>query len=169
MSFSEINPHSEESKAALARAFDAAWQRFIALEGEAADTADNRSRLASHIVALAKSGQSDEDALGEAGLIYLRVLSEAQRLGQRHRQDVAHAPSPTLAANWHDEGGHSFGPETVAAMSAALNRCLDVLPLHIPADALKLLSTSILDAASRGERDAERLHLHALEMLKART
>ncbi len=168
MAFSEINPHSDESKAALARAFDAAWQPFTGLEADAADTADNRRLLAARIVAQAKSGQTDEDALGAAGLIYLRVRVEAERLGQRHREETAQVASPGLAPQWHDEGGHAFGPETVAAMSAALNRCLDELPLHIPADALKLLSTSILDKASRGERDAERLHLHALEMLKAR-
>ena len=169
MAFSEINPHSDESQAALARAFDAAWQPFIELEGDTADTADNRRRLAARIVALAKSGQSDEDALGAAGLIYLRVLVEAERLGQRHREEASQVPSPGLAPQWHDEGGHAFSPETVAAMSAALNRCLDELPLHMPADALKLLSTSILDEASRGVRDPDRLHLHALEMLKART
>jgi hypothetical protein len=168
MTSTEIDPHSDEAKAALARAFDAAWQPFIALEGEAADTTENRRRLAVRIVALAKSGQSDEDALGEAGLIYLRVLAEAARLGQRIRQENPQESSPGLVPQWGDEGGHAFGPETVAAMSAALDRCLDVLPLRIPSDALKLLSTSILDEASRGERNPERLHLHALETLKSR-
>ena len=163
MTFSEINPTSDESKAALARAFDNAWQPFIAAEGEAADTAENRRRLASRIVTLAKSGQTDEVALGEAGLIYLRVLIAAARLSEQPK-DL----SPDIVPTWHDEGGHAFTPETVAAMSAALERCLDVLPLRIPSDALKLLSTSILDAASRGERDPERLHLHALEALKTR-
>ncbi|MBC7578332.1 MAG: hypothetical protein H7312_13385 [Tardiphaga sp.] len=165
MSFSELNPSSDESRAALARAFDAAWQPFIAREGEAADTDENRRRLALRIVSLAKSGKTDEDALGEEALIYLRVLSEAARLGQRQRQP---APAGSMARA-HDEGGHSFGPETVTAMSVALDRCLDELPLQIPSEALKTLSTSILDAASRGERDPERLRLHALETLKART
>ena len=164
MTFSEINPTSDESKAALARAFDNAWQPFITAEGEAADTVENRRRLASRIVILAKSGQTDEAALGEAGLIYLRVLSAAARLSGQPTKE----PSPETAPSWHDEGGHAFTPETVAAMSAALERCLDVLPLRIPSDALKLLSTSILDAASRGERDPEKLHLHALEALKTR-
>lgn len=164
MTFSELNPTSDESKAALARAFDAAWQPFIAAEGEAGDTIENRRRLALRIVTLAKSGQSDEDALGEAGLIYLRVLSAAARLSGK----PGRAPVPNVVASWHDEGGHAFTPETVAAMSAALERCLDVLPLRIPSDALKLLSSSILDKASRGERDPERLHLHALEALKSR-
>ncbi len=164
MTFSEINPNSDESKAALARAFDAAWQPFVAGEGEAADTAENRRRLASRIVTLAKSGQSDEDALAEAGLIYMRVLSAAARLSRQPAKESA----PKVAPPWHDGGGHSFTPETVAAMSAALERCLDVLPLRIPSDALQLLSSSILDEASRGERDPERLHRHALEVLKAR-
>jgi len=164
VTFSEINPTSDESKAALARAFDNAWQPFIAAEGEAADTDENRRRLATRIVTLAKSGQTDEDALGEAGLIYLRVLNAAARLSQKSSKE----PVSELAAPWHDEGGHAFTPETVAAMSSALERCLDVLPLRIPSDALKLLSTSILDAASRGERDPEKLHLHALEALKTR-
>ncbi|MDB5617499.1 hypothetical protein [Tardiphaga sp.] len=164
MTFSEINPNSDESKAALARAFDAAWQPFIAAEGEAADTAENRRRLASRIVTLAKSGQTDENALGEDGLIYLRVLRAAARLSEQPSRQ----PSSDLAPSWHDEGGHSFTPETVKAMSAALQRCLDVLPLRIPSDALQLLSSSILDQASRGERDPERLQLHALEALKTR-
>lgn len=164
MTFSEINPTSDESKAALARAFDAAWQPFIAHEGEDADTPDNRRRLAARIVSLAKEGQTDELALGDAGLIYLRVLTEAARLGARNHSEMA----PELVPQWHDQGGHAFSPETVAAMSAALSRCLDELPLRIPSDALKLLSTSILDAASRGERDPEKLHLHALEALKTR-
>lgn len=165
VTFSELNPTSDESKAALARAFDNAWQPFIAVEGETADTVENRRRLASRIVTMAKSGQTDEDALGEAGLIYLRVLTAAARLSQQPGKE----PPPELAqAPWQDEGGHAFTPETVAAMSAALERCLDVLPLRIPSDALKLLSTSILDAASRGERDPEKLHLHALEALKTR-
>jgi hypothetical protein len=51
MTSTEIDPHNDESKAALARAFDAAWQPFIALEGEAADTPENRRRLAARIVA----------------------------------------------------------------------------------------------------------------------
>jgi hypothetical protein len=171
VTFSEINPHSDESKAALARAFDAAWQPFIAAEGEQADTVENRRRLAARIVALAKSGQSDEATLGEAGLIYLRVLAEAARLGARNRVEAAAEAEPELEPEpmrWEDQGGHAFGPETVAAMSAALNRCLDVLPLHMPSDALRLLSTSILDAASRGERDPERMQLFALDALKKR-
>lgn len=164
MAFDELNPTSEESKAALARAFDLAWERFIAAEGSDADTDENRRRLAGRIVALARSGQSDEDLLGEAGLIYLLVRAEAERIGSRNRS----AAPPRLVPNWGDEGGHAFAPETVAAMSTALTLCLDTLPLRIPSHAVKLLSDSILDAASRGERDPAELQRHALEALRMR-
>jgi hypothetical protein len=164
MAFDELNPTSDESKAALARAFDSAWERFIAAEGAEAETDDNQRKLAGRIVALAKSGQSDEDALSEAGLIYLLVRAEAERIGARNRS----VASPELAPSWGDEGGHAFGPETVAAMSAALTQCLDALPLRIPSDAVKILSSSILDAASRGERDPGQLQRHALETLRSR-
>lgn len=161
---SEIDPQNDELKVTLARAFDAAWQPFVAHEGEAADTADNRRRLAARIVAVARSGQTDEDALGEAGLIYLRVLAEATRLSARIR-DVA---SPDLAPQADDPRNQTFGPETMAAMSTALDLCLDELPLRISSDAVQLLSSSILDEAARGERDPEKLQLHALATLRSR-
>ncbi|WP_441244117.1 hypothetical protein [Tardiphaga sp. 768_D3_N2_1] len=161
---SEIDPQNDELKVTLARAFDAAWQPFVAHEGEAADTAENRRRLAARIVAVARSGQTDEDALGEAGLIYLRVLAEATRLSARIR-DVA---SPDLAPQADDPRNQTFGPATVAAMSTALDLCLDELPLRISSDAVQLLSSSILDEASRGERDPEKLQLHALATLRSR-
>lgn len=163
MTINNISP-DDETKAALARAFDAAWQRFVELEGVEAATDDNRKRLAARIVALAKSGETDQQSQSETGLIYLRVLAEAARLGSRNRNVT------TLGGKtpFGEQGGHSFTPETVAAMTTALNLCLDELPLRIPSDALKLLSTSILDAASRGERDPDRLRRHALDALKTR-
>jgi len=162
--FSDSNLHDDETKAALARAFDAAWDRFIELEGHDAATDDNRKRLATRIVGLAKSGETDEGRLGEAGLIYLRVLAEAARLGDRMRGEATLAPVDPVG----DRGAQAYAPETVAAMSRALELCLDELPLRIPSDALESLSASILDSAAHGERDPERLRLHALEMLKAR-
>ncbi len=157
-------PESDDSKAALARAFDMVWERFLRIEGDEADTAENRRRLATRIVALARSGDIEGHELVEAALIHLRVLAEAARLGGRSRHE-----SPFAAATHPDgQGGHAFSPETVAAMSRALDLCLDELPFRIPSDALKLLSSSILEEASRGERDAERLRLHALDALKAR-
>jgi hypothetical protein len=162
--FSDSNLQDDETKAALARAFDAAWDRFIELEGDNAATDDNRKRLATRIVGLAKSGETDEDRLGEAGLIYLRVLAEAARLGDRMRGEATLAP----VDHAEDRGTQAYAPETVAAMTTALELCLDELPLRIPSDALKSLSTSILDSAAHGERDPERLRLRALETLKAR-
>lgn len=159
----DIPPDSDDTKAALARAFDVVWARFLAIEGDEADTAENRRRLAARIVALARSGDIEAHELVEAALIHIRVLAEAARLGGGGR-DTA------FAAEIHPEaqGGHAFTPETVAAMSTALALCLDELPFRIPSEALKLLSSSILEAASRGERDSGRLRLHALEALKAR-
>ncbi|WP_371420372.1 hypothetical protein [Tardiphaga sp.] len=164
MPFTGIDPPNDELKVTLARAFDAAWQPFVAHEGAAADTPENRRRLAARIVAVARSGQIDEKTLGEAGLIYLRVIAEAARLSVRIRE----VSSPGLAPLANDQRTQSFGPEIVAAMSTALDRCLDELPLRISSDAVQLLSSSILDEASRGERDPEKLHLHALATLKSR-
>ncbi len=82
MTSTDIPPDSDDTKAALARAFDAVWERFLAIEGDEADTAENRARLAARIVALARSGDIDEHELVEAALIHLRVLAEAARLGR---------------------------------------------------------------------------------------
>ena len=164
MTSTDIPSDSDDTKAALARAFDVVWERFLAIEGDEVDTAENRRRLAARIVALARSGEIEEHEWVEAALIHLRVLAVAARLGGRDRTETA------FAAEVHPEaqGGHAFAPETIAAMSTALNLCLDELPFRIPSDALKLLTGSILDAASRGERDSGRLRLHALKALKAR-
>jgi hypothetical protein len=160
----------DAEKLRLARAFDAAWERFTVREGTHAATDDKRKRLAARLVAMAKAGESDEDMLSEAGLIHLCVLAEASRLGQRQRKEAAAQPAASITdmSDAHDVAGKVFAPDAVEAMSAALNLCLDQLPLRIPSDALKLLSTSILEEASRGERDPERLQEHALETLKTR-
>lgn len=163
MTFSEFDlQRNENVHLALARAFDAAWEPFIAHEGEAVDTDDNRRRLAARIVALARSGQTDENELGEAGLIYLRVLTEASRLSARIRE----MPSPALVPN--DADHQPFGNDAVAAMSSALDLCIEELPLSIPVDAVQVLSRSIVDEAARGERDPERLHFHAMATLMSR-
>ncbi len=163
MTFSEFDlQRNEDVHFALARAFDAAWQPFIAHEGDAVDTDDNRRRLAVRIVALARSGQTDENELGEAGLVYLRVLTEASRLSERIRE----MPSPELVPD--DAEHQEFGHDAVEAMSSALDLCIEELPLAIPADAVQLLSSSIVDEAARGERDPERLHFHAMATLMSR-
>ncbi|MDP1883334.1 MAG: hypothetical protein Q8K88_10680 [Bradyrhizobium sp.] len=165
MTSNDIPPEIDGNKAAaLARAFDLVWERFLGIEGDAADTVENRRRLAARIVALARTGESEEHELAEAALIHLRVLAEAVRLGGRNRHEAAFEAGP----HSDGQGGHAFSPETIAAMTRALDLCLDELPFRIPSDALKLLSTSILESASRGERDSDRLRLHALDALKAR-
>jgi hypothetical protein len=149
-------------KAALARAFDLAWERFLQLEGSKAGTETNRKRLAGRIVALARGGETNEDTLAESGLIHLCVLAETVRIGaQPHLPDEA--PLGPEA-----QGSTAYGPETIAAMSAALQLCLETLPLHAPSNALRFLSTHVLDEASRGEHDPERLSRHALEALSKR-
>ncbi|WP_296513662.1 hypothetical protein [Rhodopseudomonas sp.] len=152
----------DDTKATLARAFDSAWDRFLEREGTKAGTELNRRRLASRIVAAAKSGEADQDVLAEAGLIYLCVLAETVRLGAEPREPDAQ-PFGLEA-----QGTHAFGPQTVAAMSAALDKCMQELPLQAPSSALQFLSASILGEASRGEHDPERLSRHALEALRNR-
>ena len=164
MASNGIPPESDDGKAALARAFDLVWERFLKIEGDEADTAENQRRLAGRIVTLARSREIEQHELVEAGLIHLRVLAEAGRLGARQMPEAPFA----AAAHPEAQGGHAFTPETIAAMSTALHLCLDELPFRIPSDALKLLSSSILEEASRGERDADRLRRHALDALKAR-
>lgn len=163
MTFSEFDLQRNETvHLSLARAFDAAWEPFLAHEGDTVDTDDNRRRLAARIVALARSGQTDEDELGEAGLTYMRVLTEASRLSERIRE----MPSPDLVPQ--DADHQQFGNDAVEAMSSALDLCIEELPLSIPADAVQVLSSSIVDEAARGERDPERLHFHAMATLMSR-
>jgi hypothetical protein len=163
----DLNPSAdqaaiEDMKAALARAFDVAWERFLQLEGTKAGTDSNRKRLASRIVALARAGETDETSLAEAGLINLCVLAETARLSAQPQQPAGESFGP------ESQGSTAYGPETVAAMSAALQLCLEALPLHAPSNALRFLSTHVLDEASRGEHDPDRLSQHALEALSRR-
>jgi hypothetical protein len=53
-------------------------------------------------------------------------------------------------------------------MSTALDLCLDELPLRIPSDIVAFLTKTILDEATRGERDPARLRQTALDALKSR-
>lgn len=148
--------------AALALAFDVAWERFLKLEGTKADTPLNRKRLANRIVALARAGETNEAALAEAGLINLCVHAETARIcAQPDRPDGE-------AFGKQPEGSQAYGPETVAAMSAALQLCLEALPLQAPSETTRFLSTRILDEAACGEHDPERLSRHALDALSHR-
>ena len=163
MTLNDIDPPIDETTKSLARVFDASWERFMQREGTQAGTDENRKRLADRIVKLAKSGESDEAMLIETTVIYLCVAAEAARIGQRNRKEAY-----GIAARLDEYGTQAFSPETVAAMSTALDLCRNELPFRLSSDVLQVLSTSILDAASRGEHDPDRLHRQALDALKAR-
>jgi hypothetical protein len=154
----------DDTKLMLARAFDSAWERFIEREGADADTDDNRKRLARRIVAEAKAGDIDEEQLSESGLIYLCVLAEAARLGNERQADL---PDDN-AGETPNSGTRAFGPDAIGAMSTALERCLEELPLRLPSEVVAFLTRAILDEATRGERDPARLSEIALQALKSR-
>lgn len=156
----------DERTAALARAFDNAWDRFIAVEGSRADTDDNRKRLAARIVALSRAGETDEDTLAQSALIHLCVLEEAARLGSKLK--TTPAPDIPVPPASSETASHAFSPQVVAAMSDALERCVETLPLQTPSSALQFLSDRILEEASRGEHDPDRLSAFALEALRTR-
>lgn len=154
----------DERTAALARAFDSAWERFVEIEGSRAETDDNRKRLAARIVALSRAGETDEDTLAQSALIHLCVLEEAARLGSKLKTAAPSPAPPTGPA----QSPQAFSPQVVVAMSQALELCVETLPLQTPSSALQFLSDRILEDASRGEHDPERLSQLALEALRSR-
>jgi hypothetical protein len=167
-----ISPEIDhETKLILARAFDDAWARFLEREGSAADTEDNRRRLAQRIVALAKDaeqhaiGDLEESQLADTALIYLSVLAEAARLrAQPQHEEPDAAPESANDA----QRAQAFGPDALSAMTKALELCLDELPLRLPSDVVSFLSNAIMARAATGDHDAASLARHALEALKAR-
>jgi hypothetical protein len=52
---------------------------------------------------------------------------------------------------------HVFGPETTAAMGAALEQVCHTLRIDHDAVARELIATRIIELAKRGERDAKKL------------
>lgn len=158
---------NDDTKLMMARAFDWAWERFLANEGADADTDDNRQRLALHIVEAAKRGDQNETQLAEGGLIHLSVLAAARRLS-----DAPPAPPPAAteagATGASAAATRAFGPDSVPAMSEALDLCLAELPLRIPSDIVPFLTKAILEEASRGEEDPARLSQAALAALRSR-
>ena len=160
---------TDETKLMMARAFDSAWERFIAHEGAGADTGDNRKRLALHIVDAARRGDLDEKRLADGGLIHLSVLAAAARLGATPHHDTpappADEPAPAAPA---PATVRALGPDNVPAVSEALELCLAELPLRIPSDVVPFLTKAILEETSRGEQDPARLSQAALAALKSR-
>ena len=142
----------------LARAFDLAWDAFREIEGAVEDTAENRGALAARIVVLGKLNKPDEAEISAASLTFLRALVAARRLG----------PARPLPAVDPGHAGAMLGPEAIDIVAGAIEACLEELPEGISAQARSILSKSVLENASKGERDIKRLRTSALEALKSR-
>jgi hypothetical protein len=144
-----------DSELVLARAFDRAWESFIAATGAHADTAENRGSLAARLVVLAKLGESDEAALADAAALFMRALAAAK--GLKQQAEVAGPPGPVL------------DPAAIKVASAVYEACLDELPEGISAEARSALLQSILANSGKGVRDSKRLHDLAMEALRSRS
>lgn len=142
----------------LARSFDIALKQFVTSEGAEADTIDNRGRLAARLVVLSKLGEQDEQQLASNAVLYLRAFASAMRIasGNGHQARV--------------RGHVALGPDAIAAISEALEQCLNDLPEGgVSSTARDVLQKALLEAAGRGERDASKLTAFALEKLRHRT
>jgi hypothetical protein len=64
--------------------------------------------------------------------------------------------------------GTSFSPDVIAAMSQALQEAVDTLPEQVSSGRVQALAKNIIDLASQGERDPERMKLLALLALQAK-
>lgn len=62
--------------------------------------------------------------------------------------------------------GSSFHPQTIAAMTQALEEAVAALPERVPSNYVQSLARNIVDLASQGERDPERMKLLALLALQ---
>jgi hypothetical protein len=63
-------------------------------------------------------------------------------------------------------GGPSFGPQSIALMSRALEETLAMLPQPVPDDLAHTIAATILKKAAEGERDPVRLRTSAMSALK---
>ena len=64
--------------------------------------------------------------------------------------------------------GTSFNPDVIAAMTQALNEAVETLPEKVSSGRVQALAKNIIDLASQGERDPERMKLLALLALQAK-
>lgn len=144
----------------LARAFDIAMKQFVMSEGKEADTIDNRGRLAARLVVLTKLGEQDEHQLASSAALYLRAFAGAMR--------VASGSAPRDVAQ--GRGQIALGPDAIAAVTEALEQCLNDLPEGgVSSAARDVLQKALLEAAGGGERDVSKLTAFALEKLRTRT
>jgi hypothetical protein len=63
-------------------------------------------------------------------------------------------------------GGPSFGAQTIALMSLALEEALVMLPQPVNDDCARMIAANILKVAAGGERDPVRLRISAMSSLK---
>lgn len=63
-------------------------------------------------------------------------------------------------------GGPSFGPQTIALMSLALEQAQASLPQPVTDDCARAIAASILKVAAAGERDPVRLRILAMSALE---
>lgn len=63
--------------------------------------------------------------------------------------------------------GASFSPDTIAAMTQAFQEAVDALPFPVGSARVQTLAKNIVELASQGERDPERMKLLALLALKS--
>ena len=63
-------------------------------------------------------------------------------------------------------GGPSFGAQTIALMSLALEEALVMLPQPVNNDCARMIAANILKVAAGGERDPVRLRISAMSSLK---
>ena len=64
--------------------------------------------------------------------------------------------------------GTSFNPETIALMTRALEEAVATLPYPVSSGAVQSLAKNIIDLASQGERDPQRMTLLALLALQSK-
>jgi hypothetical protein len=82
-------------------------------------TAENRGSLAARIVVLGKLGETDEDKLSAAALIYLRALAAAKRLN--HGNSPAAANDSTPAGTTLNQEGIDVGAGGVPGRASGTN------------------------------------------------
>ncbi len=65
--------------------------------------------------------------------------------------------------------GTSFNPETIAIMTRALEEAVETLPYPVSSGTVQSLAKNIVDLATQGERDPQRMKLLALLALQSKT
>lgn len=63
--------------------------------------------------------------------------------------------------------GSSFSPDTIALMTQVFDEAVEALPFPVGSARVQALARNIVELASQGERDPERMRLLALLALKS--